>query len=227
MKKNLFVSFASLMLVVFTFFACIKEVTKKDDGNLSKDIQNIVPDTTLQKIINLGMVVNKGTTPTNLVNIYKVSPYILKSSNISSDYAGKTFSDYKFKLYDQDNAKLTIKLDYVNGPETGTGLGGFIAGSGNDFSVFVKVHTLVSNSPADILFVLSGTITSGGINNFIMSNYMLDNYGNTSGYYINNGQGRVIYDSDKFSPIVTSLQAITNNDNLNIMGMSGAFEVIK
>jgi hypothetical protein len=225
MKKLLLLSVT--LVFSFMYFSCKKDKTDpvKKTFDLSSDIKNIVPDSTIQSLIDLGMIINDGTTPPNLENIYKVSPYVLKSSNIPSDYEGQTFTDYKFKLYDQDDVNQTIKLDYVNNPETGTGLGGFISGSGNNFSVFVKVHTLVFDSPADILFVLSGTITDGGIDNFIMSNYMLDNYGNLSGYYIENGQGRIIYDSDLFSPTVDDLLAKTMNNTLNNFGNSGVLKM--
>jgi hypothetical protein len=109
----------------------------------------------------------------------------------------------------------------VNGPESGTGLGGFISGDGNSFSVFVKVHAFSSNYPADVIHVLSGKISNGGISNLYFANFMLNNFGNTT-YWMGNGKGRVLYDSDNFSPIVISLQAIANEKTSGAMNISGA-----
>lgn len=179
---------------------------------LSKEIKNIVPDETLKQITDLGMPINKGSKPANLENIYKVSPFILKASNIPDDKIGSTFADYKFHLYSQNNDKLSISMDYYSGGEEGSGLGGFISGDGNDFSVFVKVHSSYQGGQADFIHIISGTITDQGIKNLYFANFMLDNYGNQGKVWIENNQGRVIYDSDGLSPIVESLQAKTNNE---------------
>jgi hypothetical protein len=128
---------------------------------------------------------------------------------MTGDYIiGSIFADYNFRLYDQDNINLTIKLDYVNGNETGTGLGGFTAGNGDNFSIFVKVRSTCFNSQADILQIISGTVSLEGIHNFCFANYMLNNYGNPLGLWMDNGEGRVFFDADTESPVVTSLQAM-------------------
>jgi hypothetical protein len=150
------------------------------------------------------MPINTGSTPPNMEKIYYADPFILVSSNIPTDYVGQSFTAYLVKFHDQNNASLSIKLDYINEPESGTGLGGFIAGSNNSFSVFAKVHCTNGNTQADMIQVISGTISdkidSAGIRNFYFANFMLNNYGNPDGYWIKDGQGRIIYDSDGFSP---------------------------
>jgi hypothetical protein len=224
MKKSLFLLLAFSAIMSLVMLSCTKDLLNSEDENndLSQDIKNIVPDTTLEKITDLGMPINKGTKPPDLENIYKVSPLTLKNTNIPNDYSiGSNFADYKFKLYDQDNSKLTIKFDYVSGGETGTGLGAFISGSGNDFTVFVKVHSLRGGYPAEVLHIISGTITSNGISNFYFSNYMLEDYGDPENYWMAEGQGRVFYDSDKSSPVVSSLQAISTPDIVQAKNISG------
>jgi hypothetical protein len=222
MKKLLL----SVLLAIATFGIIFTSCRKDGETlDLSKDIQNIVPDSTLNKIIALGMPINKGTKPTDLRNIYEATPYILKATNVPNDFAlGYAFADYKFRLYDQDNDKLTIKLDYVNGPESGTGIGGFVSGNGSDFSVFVKVHAVNSGSPAEILQIISGTITADGIKNFYFSNFMLEDYGDPKNLWINKEQGRVIYDSDGTSPVITSFKS---KDTGMETGVSGSSEYVK
>ena len=221
MKNISLKSFLIIAAFPLVLFSCKKDKDTKLD--LSKDIQNIVPDSTLNKIIALGMPINKGTKPTDLTNIYKASPYILKATNIPNDYAiGFPFADYKVRLYDQDNDKLTIKLDYVNGPESGSGIGGYVSGNGSDFSVFVKVHAVNSGSQAEVLQIISGTITSEGIKNFYFTNFMLDDYGDPKNLWINNEQGRVIYDSDGISPVITSLKSGNLETETGISVGSGA-----
>ena len=219
MKKR-FTTFGISAVAFMLLFTSCEELFKKDSTNeLSTEIKNIVPDATLKIITDLGMPINKGSSPTNLVNYFKVTPFVLKASNRSSDNIGSTYSDYVFYLHDQDNAKLSIKLDYKNGPESGTGLGGFISGNGNDFSVFIKVRsTNSSGTYADLIHIISGTMTSTGIKNLYFANFMLDNFGNSG--WIANEEGRIFWDSDGTSPIVTSLNARIFENNPAIM--SGA-----
>jgi|ERR1035437_2178313 hypothetical protein len=212
MKRLTLVSLACLMFGGMFVINCKKEKVKEKDKTaevvLSQNIQNMVPDSILTKIVRLGMVINKGNTPPGMVNSYKVSPYTLKCTTITGDYnIGSIFADYNFRLYDQDNINLTVKLGYVNGNEIGTGLGGYTAGSGDGFSIFVKVRATCFTSQADILQIISGTVSSDGIHNFCFANYMLNNYGNPLGLWMDNGQGRVFFDADAESPVVNSLQA--------------------
>ena len=210
MKKVLLTGCIALAAFSLFFASCKKdETTKKDEKPaLSKDIQNIVPDSTLNKIIALGMPINKGTKPTSLTNIYLATPFLLKASNVPQDYAiGYKFTDYRVRLYDQDNDKLTIKLDYKSGPESGKGIGGFLSGNGNDFSLFVKVLSFNSGDSAQNIQIISGTITPEGIKNFHFANFMIDNYGNPHGKWIGNETGRIIYDSDSISPIIPSFKS--------------------
>jgi hypothetical protein len=215
MKRTALISITVTMMFSVVLTHCKKDKEPEKGNVLSKEITNIVSDSTLQKISNLGMVINKGTTPPGFVNMYKASPFTLKCTNINGDYnLGTIFSDYKFRLYDQDNINLTIKLDYVNGNESGSGLGGFISGNGSDFSIFIKVHGVSFNTSADMLQILSGTVTPEGISNFYFANYMLDDFGDPKGIWMEVGEGRVFFDADKLTPIVSSFQVETKAKNL-------------
>jgi|WetSurMetagenome_2_1015567.scaffolds.fasta_scaffold00661_2 hypothetical protein len=196
MKSLKVLSFIALAFILVT--GCKKE--SKD--NLSEQIHNIVPDSILNAMKSLGMPVHGGVKPPDLQNTYLASPFVLKSSNIADDYIGSTFSDFYFKFSEQNNENLSVKLDYYNSPETGTGLGGFISGSDNSFSAFFKVSSTANGDPADLIMVISGTISDGAVKNFYYANFMLNNYGNPHGYWISQGDGRVIYDSDGNSPTV-------------------------
>jgi hypothetical protein len=200
-----------IMLIVLpslVFFNCTKTENKTD--GLSQDIHNIVPDSILTKMKALGLPINEGTTPPNIEKIYLASPFVLKATNRPSDFViGYQFSDYKVQFYQQNNSKLSILLDYINGPESGTGLGGFVSGANNKFSVFAKLSATSNGDKADLIQVISGTIVSGAIKDLYFANFMLNNYGNPHGYWIGQGQGRVIYDSDGNSPEQSTFKSLS------------------
>jgi len=188
-----------------------------EENGLTKDINDIVPQSIIDEMESLNMPIYTGANPPNIGlgttgKSYKASPFILKSSNRTNDNPRYQFADYYVKLYDQNSDDLTIKVDYENGVEKGSGLGGYIVGDNNKFSIFTEVNSTATNSNNEILsavliHVISGTLTSSGIEDLYFANFMLDNNGNAGGYWIENGEGRVIYDSDGLSETISSFSA--------------------
>ncbi len=192
-----------LITIVISMFSIGCEEENKDSkveaNGLTKEINNLVSEEILGNMKSLGMNINTGDTPPSIKGSYFVSPFILRSSNRPSDNAGKKFADYKVKFYNQDNENLEIAVDYINGPEKGNGIGAFIVGNSNKFTVFAEMTSHSKGATAKTVHVLSGEIVDNGIKNFYYANFMLDNKGNPGNVWIENGQGRVIYDSDGFS----------------------------
>lgn len=212
MKSKLFIF---LFVFGILFAACEDEENdsnddkKVEENGLTEEINNFLPDSIVTEMEDLGMILNTGGSPSNVEGVYEVTPFILDSSNISSDYSGMSFADLRFKLYEQNNEDLTIKLDYINGPEEGSGLGSFIVGDGNRFTVVSEVTTVAYSDTAVVAMLFSGELKDDGINDFYYANFMIESNG--SSYFIENGQGRVIYDSDGFSEEVSSLKNITKD----------------
>jgi hypothetical protein len=214
MKSKLLILFIAFGLLMA---ACEEE--ENDDSNsndkveangFTEEINEFLPDSIINEMENLGMELNTGGNPPQVENVYEVTPFVLDSSNIPTDYPGMSFADFRFKLYDQNNEDLTVKLDYVNGPEEGTGLGSFIVGDNNQFTLVSEVTTVAYSDTAIVAMVFSGKMTDGGINDFYYANFMIENNG--SSYFIENGQGRVIYDSDGFSEEISSLKVLDKNN---------------
>jgi hypothetical protein len=214
MKRFVYYLFAFAMLSVFVFTACDKdknepEVDLNEDG-LSEDITNLVPQEILDEMETLGMTVNGGGSPPSLAGTYYATPFILKNSNIDSDTPGYSFADYYVTFFEQDNTYLKIKYSYTNGPESGEGLGGFIVGENDEFTVFVEVVSTAYEEEVSMVHVISGKLVDDGVQDLYFANFMIDNNGNPNGYWIGDGQGRVIYDEDGFSPKTGTSKATSN-----------------
>ncbi len=215
MKKITYPLMAMFLTVVVLTAGCKKDKekdSKVDDNGLTAQINNLIPDSILTKMVNLGMTINGGETPPALNGAYLASPFILKASNVPNDYVGYAFADYTVTFYDQNNDDLTIKVDYVNGPESGSGLGGFVVGSDSKFTVFAEVNSEYYGYTAKMVHVVSGTLTGTSIQNLYFANFMLDNNGNLGGLWIANGEGRVIYDSDGSSPKVNAMKSAASGE---------------
>ena len=200
------VTFLTLGLILTAFYSCSEKNSAGDgllDPNgLSRDINDIVPDSILQKIKDLGMPVNTGDAPPNIEGSYIITPFRLDSTNIPGDWSvGTLFADYFVKYSGQNNSDLSVNIDYTNGGETGNGIGSFIVGTGADFSVFSRITSFnpAQTDSAYVLFLFSGSKQSDGLHDMNVALVMLDDLGNPSGYFITNGQGRVFSDSDGIS----------------------------
>jgi hypothetical protein len=223
MKKFTIRFFSIVFALSVVFIGCKKdkkdEKNKVQDNGLTAEINNLVPESILNVMVSLGMPVNGGGTPPNIAASYLASPFVLKESNIPNDFPGFVFANYRVTFYDQNSDNLSIKMNYLNGPESGTGLGGYIVGTNNSFTVFAEVNSTYSGYEARLVQVISGTLTPTGIEDFYYANFMLDNFGNPGGVWIGNGEGRVIYDSDGFSEKVTVSKS-DNSDSANGKGAS-------
>ena len=127
-------------LIPLTFTACDEKEKegKLDKNGLTADINDLVPQSVLDEMDDLGMPIFEGDAPPSLAGTYLASPFELKASNRPSDVVGYEFSDYYVTFYNQDNDDLSIDVDYVNGPESGHGIGGVIVGEDYSFSVLQR-----------------------------------------------------------------------------------------
>jgi Divergent InlB B-repeat domain len=180
---------------------------KVEENGLSRDINELVPPALLGTIESLGMPIHRGASPPSLEGVYHAAPFILIASNVPGDPQSGTFRPYFLEFSDQNDEDLTVGMGYVNGPERGEGLGGFIVGEDSSFTVFAKIETVALGDTADNLQVISGRLRPDGVQELHVAFFMLDNHGNSSGYFIPNNTGRVAQDSDAFSERVAVLPA--------------------
>jgi len=222
--KNIQGNFLYLLVVLTTLLlSCEKEKAPNDKG-FSEEIKNFVPDSTMQKMKDLGMVIHEGKVPPKLEGIFIASPLIMRSTSVPEDgYSpGHKFIDYYYKFYNQDNKKLAISLNTqgVNSKgeaiTTSTGNGAFISGNKNNFTIFVVLDEKAPVNENDTAFsqsleVISGTISPEGIVNFHSALWMLDTYGDPYEMYIPVNTGRVFYDSDSLASRTYSMKMKSSN----------------
>lgn len=209
-----------LTLAIFLFISSCDLIDslkkdKKDDedqvefvGGISRDILDFVSATDLAILEDtLGIQIHRGNNPPKLNGSYKISPVILKKTNIQNDYSiGFRFSDSYLKFYNQDDALFTIELDHaeVNFTDNqligmGVGRGSFLIGNGSAFSIFSKVvYEQASGEKADLLYLYSGVYGTNGIHDFEYALLMLNNNGHDH-IFIKDQTGRSFYDGDGFS----------------------------
>jgi len=188
---------------------CIVMVTAPvDEEGLTEDIRNIIPDKYIKILKKFGFQINGGNTPPNLEGYFLADPLELVDKNFGSDVAFQ--KDMYLTLYEQNNIDLTIKVnynvwcDYTGKGDTGNicmevnGLGSFIVGEGNKFTIFAEsIRTNADgNSKAKTVEAFSGEITANGIKDYQWAVIMIDNGDGNNGKWIKNGNAYVKKDGD-------------------------------
>ena len=157
---------ASLLLALLAAGCKNKDVAADPSKGLSAKIQGIVPQAVLDDLKTKGLAINEGSQPPQLAGIFIASPYTLLSPYGSGDgwAKGKVISDYKFRFYDQVGDE--VKLDFKQSNETATGLGSYVSGFGNKFTIFAQTKGTQSGIDNTQLSVISGELSDAGVIGF-------------------------------------------------------------
>jgi len=215
-----------IVAIVFIANGCMKngddtlilpeKNSKIESNGLSKDINSFISEDLLYKIKSMGMPINTGGNPPMIENYYLMTPCILKSSNISIDEIGKEYVDLFVKFSQQNNNDLTITIGEKYEGSIGTGTGGYVVGDGNKFTVVGNMETKHTDGTiTNTAVIYSGTISNGGIIDFYYALFMVNDHGDVKNQYIENGQGRVFYDSDGFSEKTASFKSASSKKSEN------------
>lgn len=178
--------------------SCKKEESLIDPNGLSKDINSFISEEILAILDSLGMPINRGGNPPSIEGTYLVSPNNLFSSNRGNDIIGNQFADLSLTLSEQNTENLTVITQTTQLSIEGEGVGSYIVGEGNEFTIFSKLLSVDFERNDSTLSseIYSGTIDKEGIINFYYCLIMLDDYGDPNNRWIEIGDARVFYDSD-------------------------------
>lgn len=150
---------------------------------------------------DLGVAINRGGSPPSFNSEYVASPYIMTSTTVPDDlnFPGAQFSDQYFRFFDQNDREQTISVQIAQADTVGEGIGGYISGRFNRFTVFVIADSVRSGDGAEtqLLRVFSGTLDSNGISEYQHALVMLDDGGFDG--FIPNDTGRAFEDGDDFA----------------------------
>lgn len=220
-----------LTIVLVTFMAsCLptlgEEIIINDDNfqGTERDIENFYTPEALEALRNLGLVINEGNSPPNINGVYMTQPMVLEATNILDDpELGFEFANIRFAVSNQNNDSLTLNFSGFDVTSRISVIASFISGSGNQFSVYLKVS--VNHEPTGsngiFAYVFSGTKNSTGLQNFSYGLMMVDDSEDFSNIFINNNEGRRFSEKDGLVEQWATLGDGQFNGSLN--SLSGIF----
>tara|TARA_R100001369_G_C3306103_1_gene166544 strand:- start:277 stop:939 length:663 start_codon:yes stop_codon:yes gene_type:complete len=175
------------------------------------DIIDFLTEDAYQGLLDLGITVNTGDTPPNVVGSYLISPNVLKATNIPNDgyEPGDAFFDKRISLFSQNDDDLSIQYTGAqidpdgNTTSTETGTESYITGSGNNFTIIVRTSGTSPGSSGPVSLTngiaISGTIDQDGIIDVEFGLIIIEKTGDIDDEFIDEGEGRLFEDFDGFS----------------------------
>jgi hypothetical protein len=149
----------------------------------------------LRQLQSMGMTINQGMDPPDVTGSYVCDSLVRTGGNIPGDTAN-TFADLYLQLASQ-LADNSLVVSYDQPPyESGSGLGAFISGSGNKFTIYAQIDGVSGSVDFKDAMVFSGTMTSSGIEDFVYALLLTEKSPDPYQELIEVGQGRVITEDD-------------------------------
>ena len=202
---------STLMLGLFIFaLACGKKETVDPTVGFSAQIKNIVPQSIIDDLKSRGMPINEGTIPPKVEGIYKSSPHTLEVPYGTDDSykKGYEFLDLAMKFSSQkDDGSLVIETK--TGGVLANGVGGFLSGNGNKFSIFAELKYVDGSVTATQIRVFSGEITPTGIKDFYTTIFIKEKV-DPNGTLFPVGKSRILKDGDGMASTTSSFRIVAS-----------------
>jgi hypothetical protein len=182
-------------IVALAAVACAAMVLAACAYNIPAGALNYVSQAQLDKLTQMGMKINQGLTPPSIDGYYYCNDLVRTGGNIPNDSL-TSFANLSLDFYSQGSDN-SVKVSYnQSNIESGSGLGAFISGNGNSFTIYAQIIGTSNSINFKDAMVFSGTIASDGIHNFVYALLMTQKDPDPLGYLINVGEGRVITEND-------------------------------
>ncbi|WP_314297445.1 hypothetical protein [Capnocytophaga gingivalis] len=168
MKRTIY-ALCTAICALFTVVSCSRSEDPRH-FNIPQEAREIISDRLLEEMESNGMQINEGDNPPDIQGIFQTGSYKSIYTNVKGDMIGETYLPYRYKFYEQNGIK--IKTDYIAEGnrrfDIATGEGTIISGSGNKFTVYMKVKGNNDGALYKEAKVFSGEITPEGIRNIQM-----------------------------------------------------------
>ncbi len=191
----------AVVMVAVLCTSCKKDKIK--NYNLPAGVSSILSNEQLDKLVKMGVPINEGLTPPSIDSVYLYNNFYCTYDGSGDGRVGDFFADMKLRFTNQNPSDNTIKMSYKQAVEEATGLGSFIAGTGNSFTVFTKNSGTYNTIPFTSVTVFSGTKTATGISNMKSSLIITSKGSDPLNQVIEVNEGRAFKDNDGVSPFTT------------------------
>lgn len=206
----------TLLAFVAANLCLLNSCGKKEAEPEPQLTQTLASPAIIAKLRALGMNIIETGKPVQVEGIYEMKPSMLAASNIPDDYkVGHVFDDpYRFQFSSQSESQQTITLKDKVGTQIGQSIEGFVAGSGNKFTVIGTVNSTYQTSTSKALVVVSGEWTSSGVKEVQQAFYILEK-NDPDDLLVDVGSIRISKDQDGLASKVSALRLSAEGEPIN------------
>lgn len=169
MKKTIVVL---TLIGILSFSSCKKE---KDFDGSRINVESFLGSEVVEAMDDIGLTLFYGEKPPQIEGSFLINPAELKSSTVPADPETHTFDDLVASFKNQNNKDLTLDYEGDEFYENSVGQGTFIAGDGDNFTVYMKTKTTtILGGEALTAFIISGKMSSEGIVDTEVAVFMIE-----------------------------------------------------
>ena len=162
-------------------------------------ITQVVPEEYLD-VLDDHITIYKGNNPPNIEGEYLVEPCTMLYDSEGGFNVGHEFSPKQIKISNQDILNNTVDYEDKQASSVNKGIGSFISGDGDNFSVFFNTEGVSHYTEYDIYskraMIVSGTKTAEGIRNLTYAFIITSESDDPKNKHMDVGDYRVIHDGD-------------------------------
>ncbi|MBI2617276.1 hypothetical protein HYW55_04035 [Candidatus Gottesmanbacteria bacterium] len=120
-----------------------------------------------------GFPIYTGSNPPDITGKYYIAPWTVHFDSGNVFPVGTEIDKTYYRFFNQKrDGKVDVEYYTENAGETGSGIGSFISGEGNCFTIFTEQKGVIEGCNHKAPFVVSGCLTEKGIANWTLSNIM-------------------------------------------------------
>jgi len=167
--------------------------TKNDQGEVPS---SVIPDE-IRKQFEAVMPIYSGVTPPDISGQYRATPYVLAGSSDGGYSVGDGFADRYVAFIKGDDGKLSFRGKQGNAQSASDAVYVQVVGEGNEFTAYFEAIGENSDGIRTRQSTLvSGKLTSNGIQNFYFAWVMLEKWNDPSDKLVPVNTYRIFKDSD-------------------------------
>lgn len=179
-----------------------QEQKKEEIKNVPNPVNEFLNNNDIEEYEKTGMKIYTGNNPPNIEGLYKSDSLVIFYDEPFENVApvGAEVSSYNHKFYDQKrDGTIKLKRIPLEGQDTAEGVGGFISGDNNCFSIFVNVKDQSDQCDTDQATIYSACKTEVGLEGLQAGFILKKQEGPGCGKVVPVGHLRIITEDDELA----------------------------
>jgi hypothetical protein len=170
------------------------------DQGLPDGVRNVLSEEDIQRLENLGLDIHRGSAPPSIEGRYFTDSRQLVASSFDDSFSpGHRFVNATYEFSDQVGSELVIELQ-EGSVSMGEGVGGFISGQDQSFSVFAIIDNVTRGVENRTIEIYSGRLVADGIADYQIGLYMDAKEGDEDNRVLIPEQtGRLVHEADQLA----------------------------